>query len=51
MVAASTGMTAEQLVGCEIPGKRVELVRGQLAPISRLKCAHPATEREQCWPR
>lgn len=30
MVAASPGMTAEQLLGCEIPGKRVELVRGQL---------------------
>ena len=30
MVAASLGMTAEQLVGYEIPGKRVELVRGQL---------------------
>ena len=30
MVAASHGMTAEQLLGYEIPGKRVELVRGQL---------------------
>ncbi|MEP6835642.1 MAG: Uma2 family endonuclease [Gemmatimonas sp.] len=30
MVAASTRMTAEQLIGYEIPGKRVELVRGQL---------------------
>lgn len=30
MVAVSLGMTAEQLVGYEIPGKRVELVRGQL---------------------
>lgn len=30
MVAASLGMTAEQLVGYEIPGKRVELVRGKL---------------------
>ncbi|WP_411281093.1 hypothetical protein [Gemmatimonas sp.] len=30
MVAASDGMTAEQLIGDEIPGKRVELVRGQL---------------------
>lgn len=30
MVAASPRMTAEQLLGYEIPGKRVELVRGQL---------------------
>lgn len=30
MAAASDGMTAEQLLGYEIPGKRVELVRGQL---------------------
>ncbi|MBY0491856.1 MAG: Uma2 family endonuclease [Gemmatimonadaceae bacterium] len=30
MVAAPVGMTAEQLVGYEIPGKRVELVRGVL---------------------
>jgi len=30
MTAASDGMTAEQLIGYEIPGKRVELVRGQL---------------------
>ncbi len=30
MVAAPHGMTAEQLLGCDIPGKRVELVRGQL---------------------
>ena len=30
MVAASPGMTAEQLLGYEMPGKRVELVRGQL---------------------
>lgn len=30
MVATPTDMTAEQLLGYEIPGKRVELVRGQL---------------------
>ena len=30
MKAAPLGMTAEQLVGYEIPGKRVELVRGVL---------------------
>ncbi len=30
MGAAVEGMTAEQLLGYEIPGKRVELVRGQL---------------------
>lgn len=66
MVAASDGMTAEQLLGYEIPGKRVELVRGQLVvrePASfshgalslRLGIAlgnHLAREREQQeWPR
>jgi Uma2 family endonuclease len=30
MVAAPVGMTAEQLAGYEVPGKRVELVRGVL---------------------
>ena len=30
MIAARQDMTAEELVGYEIPGKRVELVRGQL---------------------
>ncbi len=30
MVHATHGMTAEQLLGYEVPGKRVELVRGQL---------------------
>ena len=30
MVATAPRMTAEQLLGYEIPGKRVELVRGQL---------------------
>ncbi len=30
MAAAARGMTAEQLLGYEIPGKRVELVRGLL---------------------
>jgi Uma2 family endonuclease len=30
MVATSPEMTAEQLLGYEIPGKRLELVRGQL---------------------
>ncbi len=30
MVAAALGMTAEQLLGYELPGKRVELVRGKL---------------------
>ena len=30
MIAARYDMTAEELVGYEIPGKRVELVRGQL---------------------
>jgi len=30
VVATSPDMTAEQLLGYEIPGKRVELVRGQL---------------------
>jgi len=30
VVATSPGMTAEQLFGYEIPGKRVELVRGRL---------------------
>ena len=30
MVATSSTMTAEQLLGYEIPGKRVELVRGRL---------------------
>jgi Uma2 family endonuclease len=65
MVAAPLGMTAEQLVGYEIPGKRVELVRGQLVvrePASffhgsltlRIGVAlsnHLAREREQHgWP-
>ena len=30
MITASDGMTAEQVVGYTVPGKRVELVRGQL---------------------
>ena len=30
MMTAPVGMTAEQLVGFEIPGKRVELIRGAL---------------------
>ncbi|MBL0170571.1 MAG: hypothetical protein IPP90_07540 [Gemmatimonadaceae bacterium] len=30
MITAPDGMTAEQLVGYTVPGKRVELVRGQL---------------------
>lgn len=30
MIAATHGMTAEQLLGYDMPGKRVELVRGQL---------------------
>ena len=39
MVAASPGMTAEKLLGCEIPGKRVEWVRGQLLVPFKLSTA------------
>lgn len=42
MVAASEGMTAEQLLGYEIPGKRVELVRGQLVVREPASFSHGA---------
>ena len=42
MTAASNGMTAEQLLGYEIPGKRVELVRGQLVVREPASFSHGA---------
>ena len=42
MTAASNGMTAEQLLGYEIPGKRLELVRGQLVVREPASFSHGA---------